>query len=203
MLIGICGSTGSGKTVFARKIADEIGSDDCLIIQQDSYYMDRSHLTRDEAEKTNYDHPDSIEFSLLEKHLESLKRGMPVRIPHYDYAEHKRTPAKKETVPGKMIILEGILIFQSARIRDLLDLKIFLFVDEEIRLARRIERDIRERGRTRQEVITQYYDSVQPMDRKYVVPSMQWADIVIPFSSENPASIRIVSDCIKASMSKK
>ncbi len=202
MIIGICGSTGSGKTLFAKRLAEAIGrekkKEKCLIIQQDSYYIDRSHLTREEAERSNYDHPDAVDFALLEKHLKAFKEGRNIRIPCYDYATHRRTEAEKETAPKEIVILEGILIFHNAKIRELLDLKIFLLADEEVRISRRIERDVKERGRTRAEVIAQYFDTVQPMDRKFVIPEMMQADIIIPSDRENPLSVKIIAEHIRS-----
>ncbi len=197
MLIGITGSTASGKTTFAEKLVEEIGPDDCLLIHQDSYYLDRSHFTEKEIEKVNFDHPDSIDFSLLEKHLESLKKGQPAKIPHYDYATHKRSEADQETFPADIMILEGILVLHSSRIREMLDLKIFVYADEEVRLSRRVQRDVQERGRCTNEVFTQYFDSVKPMDRKFVIPSMKYADLVIPFNEENTTSIRVIGSFAK------
>ncbi len=202
MIVGISGSTGSGKTLFARRLAEAIDAErkesECLIIQQDSYYIDRSHLSREIAERANYDHPDAVDFALLEEHLTTLKAGKSVRIPCYDYATHRRTEAEEETAPRKIIIIEGILIFHSERVRELLDLKIFLHADEEVRISRRIERDTKQRGRTRGEVLAQYFDTVQPMDRKFVIPAMMQADIIIPFDKENSLSVKIIAAYIRS-----
>lgn len=197
MLIGITGSTASGKTTFAEKLVEEIGPDDCLLIHQDSYYLDRSHFTEKEIEKVNFDHPDSIDFSLLEKHLESLKRGQPAKIPHYNYATHKRSETDQATFPKSVMILEGILILHSLRIREMLDLKIFVYADEEVRLSRRVQRDVQERGRSTDEVLAQYFDTVKPMDRKFVIPSMKYADLIIPFNEENNTSIKVIASFTK------
>lgn len=198
MLIGVTGSTASGKTTFAEKLAAEIGSENCLLIHQDSYYLDRSHFSEKEIEKVNFDHPDSIDFPLLEKDLEALKKGLAVKIPRYDYVTHRRYPSDTETSPKKIIILEGILALHSARIREMLDLKIFVYADEEVRISRRIQRDTQERGRTSDEVLTQYFGTVKPMDRKYVIPTMKWADIIIPFNEESLLSIKVIATFAKS-----
>lgn len=201
MLIGITGSTASGKTTFAQKVASEIGSEHCLLIHQDSYYLDRSHFSEKEIEKVNFDHPDSADFSLLEKHLKRLKEGLPVKIPRYDYATHRRSQANDETLPKEIMILEGILTFHSPEIREMLDLKIFIYADEDVRISRRVQRDIQERGRTYNEVLTQYFDTVKPMNQEFVIPTMKWADIIVPFNDENPISIKMIATFVKSSYS--
>jgi uridine kinase len=193
MLIGITGSTASGKTTFAEKLVEEIDPEDCLIIHQDSYYLDRSHFTEKEIEKVNFDHPDSIDFSLLQKHLEMLKKGLPVKIPHYTYATHKRSETDREILPKDIMVLEGILVLHDPGIREMLDLKIFVYAEEEVRLSRRIQRDVRERGRIADEVLAQYFETVKPMDRKFVIPSMRYADLIIPFNEENTTSVKVIA----------
>ncbi len=197
MLIGITGSTASGKTTFAEKLVEEISSEKCLLIHQDSYYLDRSNFTEKEIEKVNFDHPDSIDFSLLQKDLELLRKGLPAKIPHYNYATHKRSEGKHETLPKDIMILEGILILHDPGIRKMLDLKIFIYAEEEVRISRRVERDIRERGRSADEVLAQYFETVKPMDRKFVIPSMKYADLIIPFHEENRTSIRMIASYAK------
>ncbi len=171
ILIGITGGTGSGKSTVSREILRHIGETDVCIIEQDSYYKDQSHLTFEEREKTNYDHPLAFDNDLLIKHLKDLLNNKPIEKPIYDFEQHNR---KKETIkvyPKKIIILEGILILNDEEIRNLCDIKIFVDTDSDVRVIRRILRDIKDRGRTLESVIEQYMATVRPAHLQFVEPS--------------------------------
>lgn len=198
ILIGITGGTGSGKTTVAKEIYRSIKGKNVVIIEQDSYYKDQSHLSFEEREKTNYDHPFAFDNDLLIKHLKDLLRYNPIEKPIYDFEQHTR---KKETItvqPKEIIILEGILILNDERIRDLLDIKIFVDTDSDVRVIRRITRDIRERGRTLDSVIEQYMTTVRPAQLQFVEPTKKYADIIIPEGGYNKVAIDIVATKINS-----
>lgn len=178
-IIGIAGGTGAGKTTVANQIKERLG-DEAVIISQDSYYKDLSSMTAEERRQVNFDHPDSIEFSLLKKHLLELKKGNVIKVPIYDFASDTRTKAVSQVSPTDIIIVEGTLLLAIAEIRDLVDIKVFLDVKDDLRLLRRIKRDIEERGRTIASVQKQYLTTVRPMHQMFVAPSKQYADIIIP-----------------------
>lgn len=198
ILIGITGGTGSGKTTVAKEIYRSIKGKNVVIIEQDSYYKDQSHLSFEEREKTNYDHPFAFDNDLLIKHLKDLLMYNPIEKPIYDFEQHTR---KKETItvqPKEIIILEGILILNDERIRDLLDIKIFVDTDSDVRVIRRITRDIRERGRTLDSVIEQYMTTVRPAQLQFVEPTKKYADIIIPEGGYNKVAIDIVATKINS-----
>ncbi len=192
VIIGIAGGTGSGKTTVANKLAAAIPDGRCRLIQHDAYYRDRSHLTPKERESINYDHPEALESELLAAHLQRLRNGEAVEIPIYDYVSHTRRVETNRIEPVPVIIVEGILIFVETTLRDQLDIKLFVDTDADIRLLRRIQRDLEERGRTFQSVHEQYFSSVRPMHRQYVEPSKQWADLIIPEGGENEIALDII-----------
>lgn len=178
-IIGIAGGTGSGKTSVAQLIAGRLNPTDVVIIQQDSYYKDRSYLLPKERESINYDHPSAFDTQLLIDHLKRLKNNLSIEMPIYDFATHTR---KKETViisPAKVIILEGILLLANKDLRSLMDIKIFVDTDPDIRFIRRLERDIKERGRSIDSVIKQYLETVRPMHLEFVKKSKRYADMII------------------------
>jgi uridine kinase len=198
LIIGIAGGTGSGKTTVARSIIKELNEKDALIIGQDSYYLDRSDLTFEQREKINYDHPDAFDNKLLENHIHQLSQGLPVNRPVYCYKTHARL---KETVllhPAKIIILEGIMVLVDPKLRDLLDIKIFVDTDADVRFIRRVTRDIKERGRTMESVIDQYLDVVRLMNLEFVEPSKRFADIIVPEGGFNKVAIDIILAKIRA-----
>lgn len=197
VLIGIAGGTGSGKSTVAQEIYNALSSENIGIIQQDSYYKDQSNLSFEERCKTNYDHPDAFDTPLLIEHLKTLLEWKPIEKPVYDFSIHNR---KKETVrvePRHIIILEGILILAEPQIRDLLDIKIFVDTDADVRIVRRLQRDIKERGRTIDSVINQYLNIVRPMHLQFVEPSKRYADIIIPEGGYNKVAIDIMSAKVK------
>lgn len=195
-IIGLTDGTGAGKTTIANKIRERLGND-AAIISQDSYYKDLSHMTKDQRNKVNFDHPDSIEFSLLRKQLLQLQNGKTVETPIYDFTTHNRTKKVNTVHPKDVIILEGILLLAIPAIRDLIDIKVFVDVEDDIRLLRRIKRDIEERGRTIANIQKQYITTVQPMHQAFVVPSKQFADIIIPYESDNTVAIDILVKYLK------
>jgi uridine kinase len=197
ILIGIAGGTGSGKTTMAQKIQDEF-PEHCVLICQDSYYKDLSHLPIDERAKTNFDHPNSLDFDLLRGHLHDLIQGNAIEKPIYSFKTHEREKATERVDPAQVIIVEGILLFAALEVRDLFDLKIFVDTDDDIRLLRRIERDIAERGRSFTSVKEQYLETVKPMHDAFVQPSKQYANVIIPMCRQNQIAVDLVISKIRA-----
>ena len=179
-LIGICGGSGSGKTTFAHKVLKHIPQEAVSVLHMDSYYLPKlpeSHYTS--SGKANYDHPDAFDWPLIREHLEKLKSGFTVNSPIYDFSQSNRTNDSTPLGPSKIIIFEGIFTLFDQQIRGLLDIKCFLHVDSDIRFTRRLHRDVKERGRSLESVIAQYYDTVRPMYQKYLDPQRQYADFVV------------------------
>ena len=180
LIIGLAGGSGSGKTTIARSIVEAVGPGDVTLIQHDAYYLDRSDLPLEERAKVNYDHPDSLETGLLVEHLRQLLQGHAVERPVYDFTVHNRAAETVVVEPHPVLIVEGILVLSEPDLRDLMDLKIYVDTDADLRIARRWERDIKERGRTFDNVRDQYLHTVRPMHLQFVEPSKRYADIVIP-----------------------
>lgn len=178
LIIGVAGGSGSGKTTIAEALRDAI--DGVAWIKHDAYYRHLPHLSFEQRSRVNYDHPDSLETDLLVEHLESLRAGQPVEQPVYDFARHLRSDDVVVVAPAPVVVVEGILVFADASLRSLMDLKVFVDTDADLRLARRLERDIRERGRTTESVLAQYLATVRPMHDEFVEPSKKHADIIIP-----------------------
>lgn len=192
ILIGITGGTGSGKSTVSRKILNFIHEVNVTIIEQDSYYRAQSHLTFDERVDTNYDHPFAFDNNLLLQHLKDLLNNKPIEKPIYDFENHTRKEETIRVCPKKIIILEGILILNDEDIRNLCDIKIFVDTDSDVRVIRRILRDIKERGRTLDSVIEQYLNTVRPAHLQFVDPSKKYADIIIPEGGYNKVAIDII-----------
>jgi uridine kinase len=180
LIIGIAGGSGSGKTTIAESIVDAIGPNDVTLIQHDAYYRDQTDVPVDERSKVNYDHPDSLETDLLVDHLRQLVAGRAIERPVYDFTVHNRSADTVVVEPSPAIIVEGILVLSEPALRDLMDLKVYVDTDADLRIARRWERDIEERGRTFDSVRNQYLETVRPMHLQFVEPSKRYADIVIP-----------------------
>jgi len=180
LVIGLAGGSGSGKTTIAESIVDAIGPESMTLIQHDAYYRDQTHLPLEERAKVNYDHPDSLETDLLVAHLEELRAGRPVERPVYDFTVHDRSEETVRVEPRPAILVEGILVLSEPALRDLMDLKVYVDTDPDLRLVRRWARDITERGRSFESVRDQYLQSVRPMHLQFVEPSKRYADIVIP-----------------------
>lgn len=197
ILIAITGGTGSGKSTVAKAIYSNFKKESISIIMQDSYYKDQSELTFEERTKTNYDHPNAFDTDLLIEHLKQLVSGYAIEIPIYDFTIHNR---KKETVreePKNIIIVEGILVLEDQRLRDLFDIKIYVDTDADLRILRRLTRDIRERGRTMESVIDQYLKVVRPMHLQFIEPTKRYADLIIPEGGKNRVAIDILAATIR------
>jgi uridine kinase len=190
MVIGIAGGSGSGKTTLAKKIHEQFPKS--VLIAQDSYYRDLSHLTFEERGQVNFDHPNSLEFSLLSEHLRNLKDGNSIKVPVYDFCTHSRTNEVVEVEPANIIIVEGILLLAMEEVRNLLDIKLFVDTDSDVRVLRRIQRDMNERGRGLSEIHKQYLSTVKPMHEAFVEPSKKFADLIIPEGGENKVALEFI-----------
>lgn len=197
ILIGITGGTGSGKTTVAEAIHSAFEGNSITMIMQDSYYKDQSHITFEERLKTNYDHPHSIDMDHLIRDLKSLMSGQSIDMPVYDFAEHTRKSETIKIVPTDIIIVEGILVLDDKNLRDLLDIKIYVDTDADIRILRRMQRDINERGRSMESVINQYLNVVRPMHEQFTEPTKRYADIIIPEGGRNRVAIDVIIRSIK------
>jgi uridine kinase len=191
-LIGIAGGTGSGKTTVAQKILEALPPGRALLLQQDSYYRDRSHLTPEQRASINFDEPDAIENDLLERDLRRLRKGDPVEGPQYDFATHTRKRQTQRLDPCSIIVAEGILLFAVAAVRDLFDLRIFVETPDDVRLLRRIKRDLVERGRDIASIETQYISTVRPMHELHVAPTRQHAHLIVPEGGENTQAVDVI-----------
>jgi len=192
MIIGIAGGSGSGKTTIARKIADALPEDGVTIIEHDAYYRDRSDLTYEDRCQLNFDHPESLETELLVDHLIALKAGHRIDVPAYDFKTHRRLPEPRWVSPTPVVIVEGIMVLVDPRLRAELDIKLFVDTDPDIRIFRRIRRDIEQRGRTFESVREQYYRHVRPMHLQFVEPSKRRADLIIPEGGDNRVALDLV-----------
>ena len=192
MVVGIGGGTGSGKTTLADLIRKRMGMGSIAFLAHDAYYRDQKHLTPEERAKVNYDHPDSLETDLMVRHIQELLRGQAIEMPVYDFSTHSRKTETVHVSPKPVILVEGILIFVEKELRDLFDMKIFVDTDADIRLIRRLLRDIQERGRTLQSVVDQYLRTVRPMHLEFVDASKRYADIIIPEGGFNVVALDMV-----------
>lgn len=191
-ILGVAGGTGSGKTTVVRSILDAVGEDRIALIEQDSYYRDVDWHSEAQLLQHNFDHPKAIDNDLLVAHLAALKAGHPVEVPIYDFVRHRRTARTRRVLPHPVVLVEGILIFAEPELRPLLDFKIFVDTDADLRLIRRLGRDMSERGRSVQDVLRQYLETVRPMHLEFVEPSKRWADVIIPEGGENRAALEMV-----------
>jgi len=196
LIIGIAGGTGCGKTTVVNQIINELPNEEVGVISQDSYYHDLSHLTLPERKKINFDHPNSIDFELLIKHLNELKAGKSVQQPVYSFLECNRTDQTIMTHPRKVMIVEGILILTNPEIRKMFDIKIFVHADSDERLIRRLKRDVNERGWNLDDTIHQYQSVLKPMHEEFIEPSKEYADIIIPNNKYNTVAVEIVKSII-------
>lgn len=192
LVIGIAGGSGSGKTTVAQTILQRVGPDRISFLQHDAYYKDLSGLPPAQRIEVNFDHPNSLETELLTNHVLQLKDGRPVEVPIYDFSTHSRTDRTYTVKPRRVILVEGILIFTEAALRNLFDVKLFVDTDPDLRFIRRLERDISERGRTLDMVVKQYLSTVRPMHLEFVEPSKRYADVVIPEGGFNAAALDMV-----------
>jgi len=190
--LGVAGGTGSGKTTVADAILDAVGRDRIASLAQDSYYRDVDWQSDEDLLNYNFDHPQALDSELLVAHLRSLKAGEAIEVPVYDFVTHRRTAETVRVKAKPVILLEGILLFVEPQLRQLLDFKIFVDTDSDVRLIRRIRRDIRERGRTLEDVMRQYLETVRPMHLEFVEPSKRWADVIVPEGGENRVALGMV-----------
>jgi uridine kinase len=192
LIIGIAGGTGSGKTTVVHQIMNELPQTEVGIISQDSYYKHNPHLSYEERSMINFDHPRAIDFDLLVQHLKDLKEGKTIEQPVYSFVTHNRTDDTVITHPRKVMIVEGILIFNSPELRDMFDVKVFVHADSDERLIRRLKRDIAERGRDMEEVLNRYQTTLKPMHQQFIEPTKAFADIIIPNDKYNTVAIDVV-----------
>jgi len=196
LIIGIAGGTGCGKTTVVNQLINELPDGEVGVISQDSYYNDLSHLSLEERRKTNFDHPHSIDFELLKKHLTQLKNGQSIAQPVYSFVECNRTEQTLPTHPRKVLIVEGILILTNPKIRDMFDIKIYVHADSDERLIRRLKRDVNERGWNLDETLDKYLTNIKPMHEQFIEPSKEFADIIIPNNKYNTVAVDIVRTII-------
>ncbi len=203
ILIGIAGGTGSGKTSISKELRREYGRGEVVVIQQDSYYKDLSHMKLEERQYQNFDHPDAIDIDLFHNQITDLLNNKSVDIPIYDFTTHARSTEKNTINPHHVIVLEGILALHYASLRQLMNIKIYVETPADIRFIRRLKRDIRERGRTTQSVIDQYLSTVRPMHEQFVEPSKYYADVIIPEGGENKVAIDLIRTKINSILLRK
>ena len=202
IIIGVAGGTGSGKTTVAFAILEKVGWNRIALIQHDSYYYDASNLPFEERARLNFDHPDALETPLLVEHVKLLRAGQSVQIPMYDFRTHTRLVETRLVNPEPVILVEGILIFAEPALRDLFDVKIFVDADADIRFMRRLERDLKERGRSLDSVIEQYMTTVRPMHLEFVEPSKRYAHVIIPEGGHNTVALDMVVARVQALLGK-
>ncbi|HLF56890.1 MAG TPA: uridine kinase [Thermoanaerobaculia bacterium] len=190
--LGVAGGTGSGKTTVARAILDSVGSERIAFLAQDNYYRDFEWSGPEAIERHNFDHPSALDTELFVEHLAALKRGEPIELPVYDFVRHRRTGRTTPIAPRPVVLVEGILLFAEPAIRELLDFKVFVDTDPDVRLVRRIRRDMSERGRSVADVLRQYMSTVRPMHLEFVEPSKRWADVIVPEGGENRVALAMV-----------
>jgi uridine kinase len=201
IVIGVAGGSGSGKSTIVSYIMESLNNEDVLIIRHDDYYKDQSHMTMDERIKTNYDHPFSLDNDLMTKDLLRLIKGHAIEKPLYDFTIHTRKAETEHIEPAKVIIVEGILVFEDEGLRDLMDIKVYVETDPDIRFIRRLQRDVNERGRTLDAVVKQYMETVKPMHYQFVAPSKRHADIMIPNHYKHSVAVDVMITKIKSIIS--
>ena len=199
-VIGVAGGTGSGKSTLVKRLQEAFKDDDVATICHDYYYKAHPELTYEERTKLNYDHPKAFDTDMMVEHIKALKNNVPIERPVYSFVEHNRTEEKVTVKPSKVIIVDGILIFENKELRDLMDIKVYVDTDADIRLARRILRDVRERGRSMESVITQYTTTVKPMHEEFVEPSKKYADVIIPEGGFNSVAVALLIQNIRSLM---
>lgn len=197
LIIGVAGGSGSGKTTVVEHIMDAIGKENILLIQHDSYYRDLKHLPFERRAKQNFDHPSALETELMIRHIEALEEGYQVEIPIYNFSKHIRKEETRLAKPKEVILIDGILIFTEKDLRNLMDIKLYVDTDDDIRLLRRIQRDIVERDRELEQVLSQYQHFVRPMHLEFVEPTKRYADIIIPHGGENKVALDMVNALIQ------
>ena len=197
-MIGLAGGSGSGKTMVTRRLIEQLGSDRVIVVEQDSYYKDLSHLPFAERAAQNFDHPEAMDSELLIRHIQELLHGRTVEIPLYDFTHHLRRRETRSTGPHDVIVLEGILILDHPKLRELMDIKVYVDTDADVRFIRRLKRDTQERGRSMESVIAQYERTVRPMHLQFVEPTKRYADLIIPEGGYNEVAIDLLRTKIEA-----
>ena len=191
IIIGVAGGTGSGKTTLTRRLKERFG-DEMTVISHDNYYKAHDDMTYEERSRLNYDHPDAFDTDLLVEHIKALRAGETVACPVYDFTQHNRSKETLLIAPTGVIVVEGILIFADSKLRDLMDVKIFVDTDADVRILRRIVRDVRKRGRSLESVVTQYLTTVKPMHEQFVEPSKRFADVIVPEGGKNLVALDMI-----------
>lgn len=197
-VIGVAGGTGSGKSTLVKRLQEAFRNDDVATLCHDYYYKGHPELTYEERTKLNYDHPQAFDTDMMVEHIRALKNNVPIERPVYSFVEHNRTDETVPVKPSKVIIIDGILIFENKELRDLMDIKVYVDTDADIRLARRILRDVRDRGRSMESVITQYTTTVKPMHEEFVEPSKRYADVIIPEGGFNSVAVAMLIQNIRS-----
>lgn len=197
-VIGVAGGTGSGKSTLVKKIQEAFAEKDVITLSHDYYYKQNNGISLEERKKLNYDHPQSFDTGMMIEHVKALKEGVVIERPVYSFVDHNRLKETVRVIPAKVLIVEGILIFENKKLRDLMDIKVFVDTDADIRLARRILRDVRERGRSMESVIGQYIATVKPMHEEFVEPSKKYADVIIPEGGFNSVAVAMLIENIKS-----
>ena len=193
LIIGIAGGTGSGKTTVARSVISQLATDKITFISQDNYYKDQAHLVMSEREKTNYDHPFAFDNELLVQHLALLKNGKEAYAPVYDFPNHTRSDKTIKLLPSRIVIVEGLFVLYDEKLRELLDIKVFVDTDSDVRILRRVLRDMEERGRSIHSIYQQYLATVKPMHEAFIEPSKKYADLIIPEGGHNEVGIQLLT----------
>ena len=202
VVIGVAGGTGSGKSTLVKRLQEAFKNDDVATICHDFYYKAHPELTYEERTKLNYDHPDAFDTWLMVEHIKALKEGKAVECPTYSFVEHNRVEETQPVKPSKVIIVDGILIFETEELRNIMDIKVYVDTDADVRLARRILRDVRERGRSMESVISQYTTTVKPMHEQFVEPSKRYADVIIPEGGFNSVAVSMLIQNIRSIVEK-
>ncbi len=200
LVVGIAGGTGSGKTTVVRKIIENLPSDSVAVLSQDSYYRDSSHIPLEERQKINFDHPNAIEFDLLTEHVKELQKGNAINEPIYSYITSTRSEETVLVTPKDVVIVEGILVLTNEKLRDLFDIKVFVYADADERLIRVIERDRRERNRNTQQVLDRYQKMLKPMHELFIEPSKKYADLIVPEGGNNTVAINVLTSIIEKNL---
>jgi len=202
-ILGIAGGSGSGKTTVAKKILAELNSDSVILIDHDSYYRDQSALPMEKRPLVNYDHPDALDNDLLIEHLKLLREEKSINKPIYNFVTYTRSADTNFIDPKDIIVLEGFLIFTDPRVREMCDIRIFIETEPDVRIIRRIERDLKERGRSLESIISQYFSTVKPMHHQFVEPSKRYADVIIPYGGHNQIAVDMVVTQIRAKLAER
>lgn len=197
-VIGVAGGTGSGKSTLVRQLQEAFAEDEVVTLCHDYYYKGYKNLTYEERTRLNYDHPQSFDTEMMVEHIRTLKDGVPIERPVYSFVEHNRLEETVRVMPSKVLIIDGILIFENKQLRDLMDMKVYVDTDADLRLARRLLRDVRERGRTMESVVEQYINTVKPMHEEFVEPSKKYADVIIPEGGFNSVAVYMLIENIKS-----